>query len=55
MGACSKALLDVRAAASRRAAVRDGASPREHWSACQRRCGQPRDAGLSIAARSAAP
>ena len=55
VGACSKALLDVRAAASRRAAVRDGASPREHWSACQRRCGQPRDAGLSIAARSAAP
>jgi sulfite reductase beta subunit-like hemoprotein len=55
MGACSKALLDVRAAASRRAAVRDGSSPREHWSACQRRCGQPRDAGLSIAARSAAP
>jgi sulfite reductase beta subunit-like hemoprotein len=55
MGACSKALLDVRAAASRRAAARDGASPREHWSACQRRCGQPRDAGLSIAARSAAP
>ena len=55
LGACSKALLDVRAAASRRAALRDGSSRSEHWSACERRCGQPRDVGLSIAAtRSAA-
>jgi sulfite reductase beta subunit-like hemoprotein len=52
MGACSKAVLDVRAAAVRRAAVRDGTSPREHWSGCERRCGQPANAGLSIAARS---
>ena len=50
-GACSKALLDVRASATRRAAVRDGASPSEHWSACERRCGQPRRVALSIAAR----
>jgi sulfite reductase beta subunit-like hemoprotein len=54
MGACSKALLDVRAAATRRAAARDASSPREHWSACQRRCGEPPDAGLSIAARGVA-
>jgi sulfite reductase beta subunit-like hemoprotein len=55
LGACSKALLDVRAAATRRAAARTASSPREHWSACQRRCGQPPDAGLSIAARDVAP
>ena len=51
LGACSKALLDVRAAATRRAAARDGSSPSEHWSACERRCGQPARVGLSIAAR----
>ncbi len=51
IGACSKALLDVRAAATRRAALRDGTSPGEHWSGCERRCGQPRGVALSVAAR----
>jgi precorrin-3B synthase len=51
IGACSKALLDVRASATRRAAARDGSSPSEHWSACERRCGQPPRVALSIAAR----
>jgi sulfite reductase beta subunit-like hemoprotein len=50
MGACSKALLDVRSVAIARAAERDGSSPSEHWAACERRCGQPADVVFGIAA-----
>jgi sulfite reductase beta subunit-like hemoprotein len=50
-GACANALVDVRAGARARAAQRRLEDPREHWSACARRCGHPAGDAVSVTAR----
>lgn len=53
LGRCPKARIDVRAAAARRAAVRLAGAPLEHWTACERRCGQRPEQAIAVTATSA--
>jgi hypothetical protein len=53
LGACVNARVDVRGAASRRAAARRalaGSLPAEHWTACDRGCGRPGEPAVLVVA-----
>jgi len=53
LGCCPQARIDVRGAAARRAAARGPGDPPEHWTACERGCGNPPGQSLTVTATSA--
>lgn len=50
LDACPRARIDVRGAATARASVRGPQDPAEHWSACERRCGERADQPIAVTA-----
>jgi sulfite reductase beta subunit-like hemoprotein len=50
LGRCPKARMDVRAAAAQRAGARRRGAPPEHWTACERRCGEHPGQPVAVAA-----
>src|SRR3954469_25063425 len=51
LGRCAQARVDVRGAAAQRAAARRPGAPREHWAACERRCGERAEQPVAVVAR----